>query len=64
MITVNCPICRTSASWQDNPWRPFCSERCQGIDLGSWVDGSYCLPGPESAPMDDFSLNEDSEKSD
>lgn len=21
--------------------RPFCSERCKTIDLGSWLDGTY-----------------------
>jgi len=24
-----------------NRFRPFCSERCQLIDLGTWVSGDY-----------------------
>lgn len=24
---------------------PFCSERCQLVDLGKWLDGDYALPG-------------------
>jgi endogenous inhibitor of DNA gyrase (YacG/DUF329 family) len=24
-----------------NRFRPFCSERCQMIDLGTWVSGDY-----------------------
>jgi endogenous inhibitor of DNA gyrase (YacG/DUF329 family) len=33
-----------------NPWphRPFCSERCRSIDLGSWLDGAYRISAPVS----------------
>jgi len=24
---------------------PFCSARCQDIDLGRWLKGSYVIPG-------------------
>jgi endogenous inhibitor of DNA gyrase (YacG/DUF329 family) len=24
---------------------PFCSARCQQIDLGRWLKGSYVIPG-------------------
>lgn len=34
-------------SWEGNPNRPFCSERCQLIDLGNWADGQYTLPAEE-----------------
>lgn len=30
--------------WEDNPYRPFCSERCRMIDLGHWLKGNYRLP--------------------
>ncbi|MEP7270547.1 MAG: DNA gyrase inhibitor YacG [Acidobacteriota bacterium] len=46
-----CPGCHREAAWQDNPWRPFCSERCQMADLGRWVSGEYRIPlveDPES----------------
>ncbi len=34
-----CPHCKkTSSITSDNPWRPFCSERCRLIDLGDWMD--------------------------
>ncbi len=39
--TIPCPQCRTKIEWADNPNRPFCSERCRLIDLGSWSDESY-----------------------
>jgi endogenous inhibitor of DNA gyrase (YacG/DUF329 family) len=34
---VKCPTCRKEVSWEHNPHRPFCSERCQLIDLGAWA---------------------------
>jgi len=29
----------------DNPFRPFCSERCKLIDLGAWAEERYAIPG-------------------
>lgn len=43
-MQIKCPQCQTLVSWQDNPHRPFCSERCQLIDLGQWADESYRIP--------------------
>ena len=44
---VKCPTCRTEVAWEGNPYRPFCSERCQLTDLGAWVEGKYRIPGEE-----------------
>ncbi|KTF12385.1 DNA gyrase inhibitor YacG [Pseudoalteromonas sp. H105] len=34
---VNCPTCKASVEWSEqSPHRPFCSKRCQLIDLGEW----------------------------
>ena len=34
---VNCPTCKNKVEWsQHSPHRPFCSKRCQLIDLGEW----------------------------
>lgn len=41
---VKCPTCRAEVTWEDNPFRPFCSERCRLIDLGAWVDEKYRIP--------------------
>ncbi|MBK7899442.1 MAG: DNA gyrase inhibitor YacG [Azonexus sp.] len=39
---VRCPQCGDEALWgPENPWRPFCSERCKAIDLGCWASDSY-----------------------
>lgn len=40
-----CPYCKKSTVWENNPWRPFCSERCRLMDLGSWASGAYRIPG-------------------
>ena len=45
MPGMTCPLCRQPSTWQGNPWRPFCSERCQVTDLGAWVTERYRLPG-------------------
>ncbi len=38
----------------ENPYRPFCSERCKLIDLGNWADGRYNIPinNPTDSPTD------------
>ena len=46
-MTVKCPRCRQETSFEDNPFRPFCSERCKLIDLGKWISGSYRVPERE-----------------
>ncbi len=43
---MTCPLCRQSTTWEGNPWRPFCSERCQVTDLGTWAMEQYRIPGP------------------
>jgi endogenous inhibitor of DNA gyrase (YacG/DUF329 family) len=44
---MKCPICGKPIAWKDNPFRPFCSERCQLVDLGRWVNGEYSVPGEQ-----------------
>jgi uncharacterized protein len=43
---MRCPICKKSAVWEGNAFRPFCSERCQRIDLDNWLEGRYRVPAP------------------
>jgi endogenous inhibitor of DNA gyrase (YacG/DUF329 family) len=43
---MKCPICSKPVEWKDNPFRPFCSERCKLVDLGRWVTEEYSVPGP------------------
>ncbi|HOT00199.1 MAG TPA: DNA gyrase inhibitor YacG [Acidobacteriota bacterium] len=48
--TVHCPTCRRPVSWEDAPYRPFCSERCRLMDLGRWADGVYRVAGEDAGP--------------
>ncbi|MFI4861501.1 MAG: DNA gyrase inhibitor YacG [Phycisphaerales bacterium JB063] len=44
-VQTQCPICQ-AATDQTGPHYPFCSKRCQTIDLGRWTDGSYKISRP------------------
>lgn len=47
--TVQCPHCGAETVYApENPWRPFCSERCRMIDLGAWANESYRVPVEEA----------------
>jgi endogenous inhibitor of DNA gyrase (YacG/DUF329 family) len=39
-----CPLCKKSVAHEASPFRPFCSERCQTIDLGHWAQETYRVP--------------------
>jgi endogenous inhibitor of DNA gyrase (YacG/DUF329 family) len=52
-----CPTCNRQIQWQDNPFRPFCSERCKLLDLSKWVSEEYRVPG-KPVPMEDTSEGE------
>lgn len=45
MTTLRCPTCQKPTTWQDNLYRPFCSERCKLIDFGEWASESYKITG-------------------
>lgn len=48
---IRCPGCGQESFWSpENPWRPFCSERCKLIDLGAWATESYRIPVAENDP--------------
>ncbi len=43
-----CPICKKQVEWEGNPYRPFCSERCKLIDLGTWAGEGYKIEGDDT----------------
>lgn len=65
-----CPTCDKPVEWQENPWRPFCSERCKLIDFDKWTSEEYRVPGqhinpaelPEPPRTDHSTDNEESSK--
>jgi len=59
--TVNCPTCKKSVKWNEqSEFRPFCSDRCQKIDLGAWADESYSIPTEIKDDWNDNSLSDES----
>lgn len=40
-----CPICGKTGV---PTYQPFCSERCQQVDLGRWLKGTYRIPTEEA----------------
>lgn len=49
---TECPICRgeVSVSRPRSNYFPFCSERCQLVDLSHWLDESYRIPERSGEP--------------
>ncbi len=52
MSLIRCPTCgKRFEAAAGHPYSPFCSERCQLIDLGAWLNGNRRIPGgPDSDP--------------
>jgi endogenous inhibitor of DNA gyrase (YacG/DUF329 family) len=45
MTAVKCPTCGKTVEWvKEQRWKPFCSERCKLIDLGTWAGEGYRIP--------------------
>jgi len=48
-LKVRCPQCGGESLWRaDNPFRPFCCQRCKLIDLGAWASEAYRVPVQET----------------
>ncbi|MEI7086221.1 DNA gyrase inhibitor YacG [Pectobacterium versatile] len=48
VTTVKCPTCKQSVIWEAaSIYRPFCSKRCQLIDLGEWADEEKRIPSDD-----------------
>ena len=68
-MKVACPHCQTEKEWSpENPFRPFCSERCKLIDLGEWANEGKVIPGTPSIEafesMEEFNEDENIPPSD
>lgn len=45
IFSVNCPQCQKTVEWSaKSEFRPFCSKRCQLIDLGEWAAEEKAIP--------------------
>lgn len=49
MVTeIACPTCKKTVPWtEESKYRPFCSQRCQLIDLGEWSEEKFSIPAVE-----------------
>jgi uncharacterized protein len=62
---MKCPSCHRPVEWENNPHRPFCSERCKLIDFGAWANEEYTVPAEEIAPsLEDSERNSNSTSED
>lgn len=52
-MRITCPICKKIVTWEENPWRPFCSEQCKLIDLGAWASEQYRIAGKKEENEDE-----------
>jgi len=43
---VKCPTCRKKGNWFAGVYGPFCSRRCQLIDLGKWLGEEHLISDP------------------
>lgn len=60
---MRCPACKRETTFEGNPFRPFCSERCKLIDLDNWLSGRYRISTPinpeEEAATSEGSVDEE-----
>ncbi len=57
---VRCPGCGEDTYYSPrNPYRPFCSARCKGLDLGAWASETFRVAAdapPDGEPFGDPKL--------
>ncbi len=58
-LRVKCPTCHRETEWENNPHRPFCSDRCKLIDLGAWAEEKYRIPADKLELEPDDNDDED-----
>lgn len=44
--SIPCATCGVFCSYFEKPTGPFCSVRCQMVDLGKWFDEDYKISEP------------------
>jgi len=54
-LIIPCPTCKKSQRWADcGEHKPFCSKRCQLIDLGEWANENHAIAGEPALIPEDF----------
>ena len=57
---MKCPTCKREVMI-DEPFMPFCSERCKLLDLGAWATEKYVISTPISNIAQSSEQQEDDE---
>lgn len=54
-MRVKCPTCTKEIEWStENQHRPFCSKKCQLIDLGEWAtEGHKISTSQDKVPSEE-----------
>ena len=53
-MNVKCPECGEKTEYSEkNKHRPFCSARCQLLDLGAWASESHKIAGEEQVNIEE-----------
>ncbi len=47
-MKIKCPTCKRTGDWFAGPYGPFCSKRCQLVDLGKWFGEEHVISEPLS----------------
>lgn len=62
---VPCPYCGKETPFvSSNPHRPFCSERCQLLDLGKWSSEKFRIPAEEAPDLNEVNKNPETDSED
>ena len=54
-LQVECPSCGKQTVYRsvcDNPYFPFCSERCKLLDLGKWLEEEHRIHEPGETDLE------------
>ena len=49
-MASSCPICSKPSA---GAFKPFCSDRCQKVDMNRWFTGAYAVPAVELDDIDE-----------
>lgn len=60
-VMVRCSYCGGTFDKNQSKHMPFCSKRCQEIDLGMWLNESYGFPHEGESALNDYGDPSDDE---
>lgn len=56
-----CSYCGKSFDRAESKHMPFCSRRCQHIDLGMWLNEAYGLPHEGESSLDSYGVQDEND---